>query len=166
MEEFKTYIFERSRKRTLRWIIYGISLVLIIVTVIILMMVGFPGLGIVGGIMLIVALLQMKKYDDKYMGITAYGHRRDKLTIAEDHLVIRDAKIPFSEVNNLIIYVDEYAGKPREVFGVHHGGNNEIKFEHNGKKYSMWYIIKNKKDYHRVEELVDRIEKNQEKGQK
>ena len=57
-----------------------------------------------------------------------------------------------------MIYVDEYAGKPREIFGVHHGGNNEITFRYKGQPYNINYIIKNKADFQQVEKLVAKIE--------
>jgi hypothetical protein len=94
------------------------------------------------------------------MGISAYGERKANLTIAEEYLEIRDVRIPYSELTNLVIYVDEYLGKPREFFGIHHGGDNEISFDRNGKSVSINYVIKNKQDFERVKLLVDKIEKN------
>ncbi|MBX2946098.1 MAG: hypothetical protein KF725_09705 [Cyclobacteriaceae bacterium] len=105
-------------------------------------------------------MIGIKLYDDKYMGITAYGERKANLVIAEEYLEIRDVKIPYSELTNLVIYVDEYLGMPREFFGIHHGGNNKIEFERNGKSVAINYVIKNKQDYERVSRLVDGIEKN------
>jgi hypothetical protein len=103
----------------------------------------------------------MKNYDDKYMGITAYGERKSELIIAEEYFVIDNVKIPFSELDDLIIYVGEYLGKPREFIGVHHGGNNEITFKHKGRKFSFNYIIRNKSDFTQIENLVDKIENKQ-----
>ena len=122
--------------------------------------VGILGLGltIFGTIGLIVAIIQMKNYDDNYMGITAYGDRGSKFIISENGFKLDDAVLPFSELQDLVIYVDEYKGMPREIFGVHHGGNNEIKFTHNKQPYKLHYIIKNKSDFKKVEKLVDRIE--------
>ena len=105
-------------------------------------------------------MLGIKLYDDKAMGITAYGERKANLVIAEEYLEIRDVRIPYSDLTNLIIYVDEYLGMPKEFYGIHHGGNNEIEFNHNGRIVSINYVIKNKQDYERVSRLVDRIEKN------
>ena len=128
-----------------------------------MLIIGVLGIsiGIIGSTSLIIAILTMKNYDDKYMGITAYGERKGVMIIAEEYLVIGGVKIPFSELKDLQIYVEEYAGMPREIFGVHHGGNNEITFLHKDKKYSVKYIIKNKSDFQRVEKLVDKIEKQQ-----
>jgi hypothetical protein len=49
---------------------------------------------------------------------------------------------------------------PKEIYGIHHGGNNKIEFDHNGKSVSINYVIKNKQDYQKVSLLVDGIEKN------
>jgi len=102
----------------------------------------------------------MKNYDDKYMGITAYGNRGSKFIITEEHFKLDESVLPYSELNDLIIYVDEYAGMSREIFGVHHGGNNEIEFEHLGQKYELNYIIKNKSDFLALEKLVKKIEQS------
>jgi len=105
-------------------------------------------------------MLGIKLYDDKYMGISAYGERKANLVIASDYLEIRNVKIPYTDLTNLVIYVDEYLGMPKEIFGIHHGGNNKIEFNHNERFVSINYVIKNKQDYDRVSQLVDGIEKN------
>lgn len=105
-------------------------------------------------------MLGIKLYDDKYMGISAYGERRANLVIAEEYIEISDVKIPYSDLTDLVIYVDEYLGMPKEIFGIHHGGNNKIEFNYKGRLISINYVIKNKQDYHRVFHLVNRIEKN------
>lgn len=91
------------------------------------------------------------------MGISAYGERKANLLISEDHLEIRDVKIPYSDLTDLVIYVDEYLGMPKEFFGIHHGGNNKIEFNHKGRLISINYVIKNKQDYDRVLKLVNGI---------
>ena len=91
---------------------------------------------------------------------STYGERKDNLVIAEQYLEIRDDRIPYSDLTNLVIYVDEYLGMPREIYGIHHGGDNKIEFDRNGKSVSINYVIKNKQDFERVSQLVDRIEKN------
>lgn len=160
MDEYTTYIFHKSKKKRLKRLLYNIGILAAIGAVIYMFAVGILGIGlsIFGTIALIVAIIQMKNYDDKYMGITAYGDRGSKFIISETSFKLDDAVLPFSELKDLIIYVDEYAGKPRELFGIHHGGNNEIKFTHNGQPYHLNYIIKNKSDYKRVEKLVNIIE--------
>lgn len=102
----------------------------------------------------------MKLYDDKFMGISAYGERKDTLIIAEEYLEVRGIQIRYTELTNLVIYVDEYLGMPKEVFGIHHGGNNQIQFERNGKLVTINYVIKNKPDFDRVGQLVRSIETN------
>jgi hypothetical protein len=119
-----------------------------------------PLIGLKTAIGFSIALLGYKLYDDKAMGITAYGDRSANLVIAEQYLEIRDIRIPYSDLSNLVIYVDEYLGMPKEFYGIHHGGNNKIEFERNGKLVSINYVIKNKQDYDRVSKLVDKIEKN------
>ena len=120
----------------------------------------WPIVGLKSAIMFSVALLGFKLYNDKYMGISAYGVRKDTIVITEQYLEVRGVKIPYSELTNLVIYVNEYLGMPKEFFGIHHGGNNKIQFERNGKSVSINYVIKNKADFERVGHLVDMIEKN------
>ncbi len=162
MEEYNTYIFKKTREKTRKRLIYNLSLLAAIGGIIYMYVVGILGigLGLMGMISLILVILQMKIYDEKYMGITAYGERKEKLTINEEYFIVGDAKIPFSQLKNLVIYVDEYWGMPREVMGVHHGGNNEVTFTRNGNKFSFNYIIKNKADFQGVRALVERIEKS------
>ena len=105
-------------------------------------------------------MIGIKLYDDKYMGISAYGERKANLLIAEEYLEIRDVKISYTDLTDLVIYVDEYLGMPKEIFGIHHGGNNKIEFNHKGRLVSINYVIKNKQDYDRVLRLVTGIEKN------
>ena len=126
----------------------------------VLFFIGFPFIGLKTAIGFSIVLLGWKLYNDKYMGISAYGERKDNLVITEQYLEIRDVRIPYSELTNLVIYVDEYLGMPKEFYGIHHGGNNKIEFDRNGKSVSIHYVIKNKQDFQSVSLLVDRIEKN------
>jgi hypothetical protein len=126
----------------------------------ILYFIGFPVVGLKTAIAFSFVMSGIKLYNDKYMGISAHGDRKAILVIAEQYLEIRDIRIPYSELSNLVIYVDEYLGMPREIYGIHHGGNNKIEFDRNGKSVSINYVIKNKQDYQRVSLLVDGIEKN------
>lgn len=139
---------------------YNLGIFSVIAAVWVYYLMGLPFVGIRISVGITIVLLGIKVYDDRYMGITAYGDRKDRLVISEDHLEIRNVKIPFSDLTNLVIYVDEYLGMPRELFGIHHGGNNKIEFNHNGRTVSINYVIKNKQDYDRVSRLVDAIEKN------
>lgn len=163
MEEYRTYVFEKSKKKTRKRFLYNLSIVAGILLIIYLTFVGVMGIGFsfIGAIVLIATLIRMKIYDDKYMGITAYGNRKEKFYIREDSFLVGDTLIPYSELKDLVIYVDEYEGMPRELFGVHHGGNNEITFEHNGNKMSINYIIKSRDDFKKVEKLVEKIENQQ-----
>lgn len=121
---------------------------------------GFPFIGLKTSIGFSIAMLGLKLYDDKSMGITAYGERTANLVIAEHYLEIRDTRIQYSDLTDLVIYVDEYLGMPKKIYGIHHGGNNKIEFNHNGRMISINYVIKNKQDYERVSRLVDKIEKD------
>lgn len=160
MEEYTTYIFEKSKRKARKRFIYNFAIIAAIVGIIYMSIVGILGIGlsIIGAISLIVTLVKMKNYDDKYMGITAYGDRGSKFIITETGFKLGDSELTFSELSDLVIYVDEYAGMPRDIFGVHHGGNNEIEFKHKGEPYNINYIIKNKADFKKVEQLVDKIE--------
>ncbi|UII20243.1 hypothetical protein [Fulvivirga ligni] len=166
VNEYKTYLFEKSRKKVNKMLLYNFLIVLGILGIIALYAIGILGIGLtlIGAIAAIIGILKMKERDDKYMGITAYGFRKEKFTIAYDHFKIEEVVIPFIELEDLVIYVEEYAGKPRDIFGVHHGGNNEVSFKHKGQSHSLKYIIKDKKDFKKVETLVDRIESDLERN--
>ena len=160
MDHFVTSIFEKTKERSRKRLLYNLAVFGAIAGLWVLFFIGFPLVGIKTAITISIALLAMKLYDDRYMGITAYGERKANMVITEEYMVIQDVKIPYSDLTNLIIYVDEYLGMPREFYGIHHGGNNEIAFDHNGKSVSINYVIKNKQDFEKVKLLVDRIEKN------
>jgi hypothetical protein len=164
MEEFRTSIFEKKKEKFKKRLLSNLLVIGAIVGIWLLYFIGFPGTGIGIGIKTAIGfsitVLGVKLYDDKYNGITAYGERSATLVIAEQYLEIRNVRIPYTELSNLVIYVEEYLGMPKEIFGIHHGGNNLIEFSHKGMSVSINYIIKNKQDYDRVSRLVDRIEKN------
>ena len=160
MEEFQTSIFEISKEKIRKRIFYNIAIFAVIGAIWVLYFVGLPIIGLETSISFTIVMLGIKLYDDKYMGISAYGERKANLVIAEEYLEIRDVKIPYIDLTNLVIYVDEYLGKPKEIFGIHHGGNNKIEFNHKGRLVSINYVIKNKQDYDRVLRLVNGIEKN------
>lgn len=160
MEEYTTYIFEKSKAKRRKRLFYNLGIVAAIVGIIYMFLIGIMGIGltITGSIALIIAIIKMKDYDDKYMGISAYGNRGTKFKITETGFTLGESELPFSELTDLVIYVDEYAGMSREIFGVHHGGNNEITFKHKNQPYKINYIIKNKGDFKKVEKLVAKIE--------
>jgi hypothetical protein len=160
LEEFQTSIFEKTKEKGKQRLLTNLVIFGAIAGIWVLFFIEFPIVGIKTAITFSIALLGIKLYNDKYMGITAYGERKDNLVIAELYLEIRDVRIPYAELTNLVIYVDEYLGMPKEIYGIHHGGNNKIEFDRNGKSVSINYVIKNKQDYDRVSRLVDRIEKN------
>lgn len=160
MEEYRTYVYNKSKKKVVKRTAYHSFLVLVILIIIYMAVFGILGIGIslIGAIVIIITILRMKNYDDKYLGITAYGDRGMKFFITKTGFKMGDSELPFSELKDLVIYVDEYAGMPRDLFGIHHGGNNEISFNHKGQPYNINYIIKNKADFHQVEKLVEQIE--------
>ncbi len=164
MQEYRTYVYKPSKQKARKRLMYNAMIVAALAGVLFMLFIGVLGIGvgIFGAISAIAAIVGMKNYDDKFMGITAYGDRGEEFFISEDHFRIGELKVPYTEIEDLVIYVDEYAGKPREVLGIHHGGNNEITFTHKGEKVSILYIIKDKTDYKLVEALVDRIEQQYE----
>ena len=118
------------------------------------------GFTVIGSITLIVSLIKMKERDDKYLGITAYGDRGSKFSITETGFRLDEKFLPFDELQNLTIYVDEYLGMRRDLIGVHHGGNNEISFIHQGKPFKIFYIIKSEAEFKKIDKLVSKIEGN------
>lgn len=160
MEEFRTSIFEKTKEKSRKRLLFNIAIFGSIAGIWVLFFIGFLLVGLKTAIGFSIALLGAKLYDDKYMGISAYGDRKANLIIAEQYLVIRDISIPFSDLTNLVIYVDEYLGMPKTIYGIHHGGNNKIEFDHKGKSVSINYVIKDQKDFKRVNLLVEGIEKD------
>jgi hypothetical protein len=160
VEEFRTSIFEKTREKSRKRLLYNLGIIAAIVAVWSLYLMSVPFIGLWTSVSITATLMGMKLYDDKYMGISAYGERKANLAIAEDHLEIRGIRIPYTDLKDLVIYVDEYLGMPREYFGIHHGGNNKIEFNHKGRLVSINYVIKNKQDYDRVYKLVVSIENN------
>lgn len=160
MKEFRTSIFEKTKEKSRTRLLYNFGIFCAIAAIWVFYLIGLPIIGLKTCISFTIVILGIKLYDDKYMGISAYGVRKANLVIAENHLEIRNVKIPYSDLTNLVIYVNEYLGMPKEFFGIHHGGNNKIEFNHNGRLVTINYVIKNKQDYDRVFRLVDGIEKN------
>jgi len=160
VEEFLTSIFEKTKEKSRKRLLRNLVIFGTIAFIWLLYFIGLPIIRLGEAISFSITMLGIKVYNDQYMGISAYGERKANLIIAEEYLIIRDVKIPYTDLTNLVIYVDEYLGMPREIFGIHHGGNNKIEFERNRKKVSINYVIKNKQDFQRVSQLVDRIEKN------
>ena len=160
MEKFQTSIFVKRKEKGAKRLLYNLGIFGLIIGIWILYIIEFPFAGLYTAITFSIAMLGIKIYDDKYMGISAYGDRKATLVITEQYLEIRGVRIPFTELTNLVIYVDEYSGMPKEFFGSYHGGNNKIEFERDGKRFSINYIIKNRQDFDRVSRLVDGIEKN------
>jgi len=160
LTEFRTSIFEKTKEKSKTRLLYNIGILSAIGLIWTLYFLRLPIVGIKTSIGFTIAMLGIKLYDDQYMGISAYGERKANLLISEDHLEIRDVKIPYSDLTDLVIYVDEYLGMPKEFFGIHHGGNNKIEFNHRGRLISINYVIKNKQDYDRVLKLVNGIEQN------
>lgn len=162
MEEFRTTIFEKTKTKTRRRLVSNIIFVATLAGIWGLCLIGYLGLeisiGIKGAFYISAAVIAAKLYDDRAAGVSAYGERKANLTITNEYLEIREIKIPYTKMSNLVIYVDEYLGMPKDFFGIHHGGNNKIEFEHNGKFVSINYVIKNKSDFERVGRLVHTIE--------
>ncbi len=160
MEEFQTSIFEKTKEKSRKRLLRNLGIFAAIGGIWVLFFIGLPVVGLKTAIGFSITVLGIKLYDDKYMGISAYGERKANLVITEQYLEIRDVRIFYSELTNLVIYVDEYLGMPKEIYGIHHGGDNKIEFNHKGRLVSINYVIKNKQDFTRVSLLVDRIEKN------
>ena len=158
MEEFITSVFEKSKEKGRKRLIYNFVIFGSVGGIWVLYFVGFPFVGLKIAIPFSIVVLGIKLNDDRSMGISAYGDRKANLIITEKYLQIAEEKIPYTDVTNLIIYVDEYLGMPKEIYGIHHGGNNKIEFESNGKLVSINYVIKDKQDFKRVSLLVNKIE--------
>lgn len=156
--EYNTYIFEESKKKIMAERMNTLSIIGVILFCMFLWYLGVPGIGIFASASIGIALFKYKEDENKKRGVRAYGSKKAKITIAEDHLIINETLIPMSELKDLIIYVDEYTGMPKQPIGTYHGGNNEITFNHKGKSFSFNYWIKDKQDYRYVEKLVNLIE--------
>lgn len=155
---YETHIFEEDRKKILKdklkyiWMLLGV--IGAITFILIELSIFAYGLGIT----LLIYVYHIYNDDKNDKGLSSYGQRKRRLVIEEDCFIVDDRVIPFKELKNLVIYVDEYFRQPRQYFGYYHGGNNEITFERNGDKVSFNYIIKSKKDFKNLENLVSKIE--------
>jgi len=121
-------------------------LAMLIIALIILILLELSTFAYGLGITLFIYLYQLYSDNREFEGINAYGKRKAPLIIAQDFLVIDKTEIPFKDLKKFTIYVDEYTGMPRDLIGRHHGGNNEINFEHNQQQVKFNYIIKSKPD--------------------
>ncbi len=157
--EYRTLIFEESKKDVFReWLIVG-GIILVIVILFLVKALFLSGIGIITIGSLGYWLFKVKNESYKEMGINSYGQKKDQIIIYEDSIKIRDQLISYSDLKELTIYVDEYSGMPKQFFGTYHGGNNEIKFIYNGNLFSFNFWIKSKTDFEYVEKLVSVIEK-------
>jgi len=156
--EYDTFIFEKSDNKVSADIMDTFGIFAFIGLCIIFYLIGIPGIGL-GAIVLIgISLFKLKMDSDVKKGINRFGSLKATITISTEYLKIRDVKIPLEQLQDLVIYVDEYSGMSKSIIGNHHGGNNEITFRHQEKEVSINYLIKSKKDFEFVEALVEQIE--------
>ncbi|MEQ8471415.1 MAG: hypothetical protein RIC35_09525 [Marinoscillum sp.] len=90
----------------------------------------------------------------------SYGTIGVDLEIGEEFLIINGTKVKFSEMDSLIIYVDEYAGMNRWLIFHHHGANNEIQFSRNHLFTSLNYYIGSQGDFYYLSKLVEELKKS------
>lgn len=90
--------------------------------------------------------------------VKSYGSIDKPVIITDRGIHIDNMELAFSQMEGLIIYVDEYYRMPKHLFWKHHGGNNEIRITKNGKTTSFNYYIGSRGDYHYMEHLVGKIE--------
>jgi hypothetical protein len=161
METYLTTIFEEEPEKVRRRMWYNVGIGAAIL--------GswaawalIPIFGLKFPIGLTIVFLGIKRYDDHASGISAYGERKGGLLITEEYLEAREIRIPYREMKDLVIYVDEYLGKPKNLIGIHHGGGNAIEFVHRNSEVSFNFVIKNRQDFERLSRLVARIEANPE----
>ena len=155
--EYQTHIFEENKKKIRSNRKEGLIVAGFAILSISTFLIG-PLFGAISTISSVVTLVKLHNNDLKKKGIRAYGQLKANLTIAEEYLIIDETKIPFSELQSLTIYVDEYTGMTKDVFWSYHGGNNELIFSHKNQQTSFTYLIRNHEDYKLVERLVDNIE--------
>jgi hypothetical protein len=156
--EYKTHVFEEKKRS------YGYD-ISFYVTIIVLVSASIFGIYYFGPKSLffsagafVFTLFKQREEDREQAGMSLYGKRKSDLIIYEDRLEVQGKIIPFAEVTNLTIYVDEFTGMSKDILWSYHGGNNEICFDYRDKHYSFNYIIRNKKDFLHVEKLVELIE--------
>lgn len=142
----------------MEWLIVA-GIVLITSSLFILKVVYLSGIGIFTILTLGYWLFKVKSESYKEAGINMFGDKKAQIVISEEFIQINDQTIQLSDLKDLIIYVDEYYGMPKQFFGQYHGGNNEIRFYHNGSLFSFNYWIKSKAEFEYVEKLVLEIEK-------
>lgn len=159
MEKYLTTIFEEKPEKVRRRMWYNVG----IGAAILGSWMAWAFVPIFGWkipIGLTIVFLSIKRYDDQASGITAYGERKGSLMITEEYLEAREIRIPYREMKDLVIYVEEYLGKPKNLIGIHHGGGNAVEFIYQNSQVSFNFVIKNRQDFDRVSRLVARIENN------
>ena len=156
--EHHTHVFEPSRKKAMKVVLKNALLILVILAIVLVTFFFGTGLGIISTIAAIVAIVKVKQGDDKDEGIRRFGEKKAKMRLTLEHLYIKQAVIPFSEVQHLLIYADEYTGMRKDEFTNYYGGGNQISFSHKGKRYKFNFLIRNAVELKHVENLVARIE--------
>ena len=135
--EHHTHVFEPSRKKAMKVVLKNALLILVILAIVLVTFFFGTGLGIISTIAAIVAIVKVKQGDDKDEGIRRFGEKKAKMRLTLEHLYIKQAVIPFSEVQDLLIYADEFTGMRKDEFTNYHGGGSQISFSHKGKRYKF-----------------------------
>jgi hypothetical protein len=79
LEQFRTSIFEKSKERSRKRLLYNLGIFGAIVAIWVLYFIGFPIIGLKTSIGFSIVMLGIKLYDDKAAGITAYYRARNYL---------------------------------------------------------------------------------------
>mgnify|MGYP001197539175 CR=1 FL=1 len=156
--EFKTFIFQPNKSKTIKYLIYDILIVIGIIGAIIIVFLEPMTLYFLT-ILGLKLFFKLKIKDLKFeRSVKDFGGIGQSITITVQGIQFEDQFIAFAQAESLVIYVDEYNLMPKQVFWTHHGGNNEIRITKNGKVTSFNYYIASKGDFHYMEHLVARIE--------
>ncbi len=155
---YETYIFRPNKKKKRDDLLYLMYVALAGVVVFIFYLLNIPGIGMFAGGGMIYTLFKMKLVDDKKKGVRRLGHLIDKLIISGNSITFGNQNVSDQDLKNVLIYSDDYEGKPYEFFGTSYGTDNKIEFEFKGDKYSFQFQVRKKADLKLISDIALVIE--------
>ena len=121
--EYHTYVFEPSWKKAFKNRAINLSIVLVVAVISLFFSIT---VGLISTTVTILTIIKAKRDFDKDEGLRRFGEKKAHMQLTEEHLYIKQAVIPFSEVQDLLIYADEFTGMRKDEFTNYHGGGNQI----------------------------------------
>ena len=149
----ETYIFKPYPKKITDDNLHALYIAATICFLLILLFVGFPGIG-VGVVGVIAALLIREKIqDDVKKGAKRFGSLTQRLILSEDSITIGDTHHELDELQKLEVIAADYVGAPGGMFSSSVGTDNYLDFNFKGESFSYQFQIKSRADLKLVNDL-------------